>query len=109
MVYCMWSKTKQNINNNKAIVESRLRPAVKPHAAGHQPMTVPRMSSLPTPTQFAVTVYNDKAKQRGATWRIRWKFMTTYFSTALTYILPMRHAIGSIMGKHDVIHKTGSA
>jgi len=53
--------------------------------------------------QFAVTVYGDEAEKCGATWRIRWKFMTTCSTT-----VRMLHAIGAIMAKCDVIYKTGS-
>jgi len=34
--------------------------------------------------QFADIVYDDKVKQSGATWRIRWIFITTCSSTAFT-------------------------
>jgi len=66
--------------------------------------------------QFVATVYDDKVKQCGALWRIRGKFLTTCPSTALTSILPMLRAMGSIMKKtrqmtsstktevHNVLH-----
>jgi len=60
-----------------------------PHAAGHQPAAAHRTLSAPTTSNSAAPLVNtleiyDYLLQHGA------------------------HAIGSIMGKRDVIHKTGS-
>jgi len=91
---------------NKAIVDSRLCRRLlyrtlhcRPRANGSAPHVV--IADVPG-AQFPAIVYDDKVKQCGATWRIRWKFVvTTCSSAALTYILPMpshRHAraIGKI-------------
>ena len=56
--------------------------------------------------QFAVVVYDDDIEQCGATWAICWKFMTSCSSTTFTWILPMSHSTGPIMGKYDLISKT---
>jgi len=42
------------------------------------------VSTIAPGAQFAAIVYDVKVKQCGATWGIRWKFMTACSSTALS-------------------------
>jgi len=60
---------------NKAIVGIKLRP------------------------RFAICCRCIRRIQRGAVWRIRWKFVTTCFSTATTSILPTSRARGPVVVK----------
>jgi len=47
--------------------------------------------------QFPAIVYDYQVKQRGAPYRIRWKFMTIFCSTAPTSILPTPRVTWPIM------------
>ena len=92
----------------KAVVDRKHRPLppafIITRAADQQPMAAAALTRRCSFCCYCVR----RQSQCGATWGIRCKFTTTTCcSTALTLLLPLPHITGPIIGKRDVIHKTG--